>query len=350
MRPPCDRRPHKNYMPHSDWYAWQPYAQSWPAPSTWWQQQQQPQYWDTRHWWPSQRQSWGSGYGPQYARSNPQPRRHVQDRRRRHAPTRHKPPDATEASAPATAQAPPVPAQAPPATSQAPPATAQAPPATAHAPPATAQAPPATAQAPAPAASQHPIITPPGPPTPRRAIIEAHLPAEIKAEDTIVGPSSKHHRRSTTPKKTWQKRYKVVNVLTKAPKEVAQDLGGEASPVVPSQARCIPQPPWLTALLVVKVYPQPLLVVRWGCTALDISRHASARYNPHPHRTRVDSFAFQDQHHITKSTEMVVAPNSTACSTDSKQLKRVVFYSCGRTSPPDLHGILLGSPTPRCEG
>ena len=125
---------------------------------------------------------------------------------------------------------------------------------------------------------------------------------------------------------------------------------GEASPVVPSQARCIPQPPWLTALLVVKVYPQPLLVVRWGCTALDISRHASARYNPHPHRTRVDSFAFQDQHHVTKSTEMVVPPNSTACSTDSKQLKRVVFYSCGRTSPPDLHGILLGSPTPRCEG
>ena len=125
--------------------------------------------------------------------------------------------------------------------------------------------------------------------------------------------------------------------------------GGEALPVVPSQARCIPQPPWLTALLVVKVYPQPLLVVRWGCTALDISRHASARYNPHPHRTRVDSFAFQDLH-VTKSTEMVVPPNSTACSTDSKQLKRVVFYSCGRTSPPDLHGILLGSPTPRCEG
>ena len=61
-----------------------------------------------------------------------------------------------------------------------------------------------------------------------------------------------------------------------------------------------------------------------------------------------DSFAFQDQH-ITKSTEMVFAPNPTAASTDSKK-KSVVFYSCGRTSPSDLDGILLGSPTPRCEG
>ena len=62
-----------------------------------------------------------------------------------------------------------------------------------------------------------------------------------------------------------------------------------------------------------------------------------------------DSFAFQDQHHITKSTEMVFAPNPTAASTDIKK-KSVVFYSCGRTSPSDLDGILLGSPTPRCEG
>ena len=57
--------------------------------------------------------------------------------------------------------------------------------------------------------------------------------------------------------------------------------GGEALPVVPSQARCIPQPPWLTALLVGEVLPAPLVVL-WRCTAIDITRHTSARYSPHP--------------------------------------------------------------------
>ena len=51
------------------------------------------------------------------------------------------------------------------------------------------------------------------------------------------------------PPKKLRKKHELTVVLSKFAHTFAEDVGGDISPVVPSQARCIPEPPWLTALL-----------------------------------------------------------------------------------------------------
>ena len=67
-----------------------------------------------------------------------------------------------------------------------------------------------------------------------------------------------------------------------------------------------------------------------------------SKVEPAPPCTRVDSVAFEDTQ-LNADIDLTPQPVSRS---DWKESKTIIFYSFGRSSPHDLHGIFLGGWAP----